>query len=154
MKKTFLLFSLFFLTLALSAQVDLSGSWKLNTSKSKLGDQFSWAPKEIIIVQKENDMTIEKHLEMQGQEITTNDKFTLDGKECVNPGMMDTQKKSTAVWAGDKKSLKITSKIPLQDGGEISINEVYKIDSGNMVIDMSSTSSWGDMTETQVYDKK
>jgi hypothetical protein len=42
----------------------------------------------------------------------------------------------------------------MQDGGEIAITEVYKMDGGNMVIEMNSTSSWGDMAETQVYDKK
>ena len=93
-------------------------------------------------------------MEFQEQEFTTNDKFTLDGKECINAGMMDSQKKSTAVWADDKKSLKITSKIPMQDGGEFAITEVYKLDGGNFVCDMSAASSFGDMAETQVYDKK
>jgi hypothetical protein len=154
MKKAFFFLAAIVVSVAVSAQVDLSGTWKLNSSKSKLGEQFSMAPKEIILVQKDNDLSVERHSEWQGQEFTTNDKFTLDGKECVNAGMMDTQKKSTAVWASDKKSLKISSKIPMQDGGEIAITEVYKMDGGNMVIEMNSTSSWGDMAETQVYDKK
>ena len=154
MKKAFFFLTAILLSVVVSAQIDLSGSWKLNTSKSKLGEQFSMAPKEIILVQKGNDLGVERHSEWQGQEYTINDKFTLDGKECVNAGMMDTQKKSIAVWTADKKSLKITSKIPMQDGGEISVTEVYKMDGGNMVIEMNSTSSWGDMAETQVYDKK
>jgi hypothetical protein len=154
MKKALFFLTAILLTITVSAQIDLSGSWKLNSSKSKLGEQFSMAPKEIILVQKGNDLSVERHSEWQGQEFTTNDKFTLDGKECVNAGMMDTEKKSTAIWAADKKSLKITSKIPMQDGGEFALNEVYKIDSGNMVIEMSASSSFGDMAETQVYDKK
>ncbi len=154
MKKTFFFLSAILLTITLSAQTDFSGSWKLNISKSKLGDQFSMAPKEIIIVQKGNDMSVERHSEWQGQEFTINDKFTLDGKECVNAGMMDTQKKSTATWSADKKVLTIKSKIQLQDGGDVSITEAYKMDGGNMVIEMNSTSSWGDMAETQVFDKK
>jgi hypothetical protein len=154
MKKTFTFLAAVLISITVSAQIDLSGSWKLNSSKSKLGEQFSMAPKEIIVVQKGNNLSVERHLEWQGQEFTTNDKFTLDGKECINAGMMDTQKKSTVVWAPDKKSLKITSKIPMQDGGEISITEVYKMDGANMVIEMNSTSSFGDMAETQVYDKK
>jgi len=154
MKKVILFFAAILVVVTVSAQVDFSGSWKLNNSKSKLGDQFSFAPKEIIMVQKGNDLSIERHAEWQGQEYTTNDKFTLDGKECINPGMMDTQKKTTAVWAADKKSLKIISKIPVQDGGEVSVTEVFKMDGGNMVIEMNSTSSWGDTAETQVFDKK
>ena len=154
MKKTFLLFFTILFTLFVSAQVDFSGSWKLNTSKSKLGDQFSMAPKEIIIVQKGNDMTVEKHSEWQGQEFTINDKLTLDGKECINDGWMDSKKKSTAVWSSDKKSLKVTGKIPMQDGGEMTITENFKMDGGNMVIESNASSSFGDMVETQVYDKK
>ena len=154
MKKALFLIPAILFSVVLSAQVDLSGSWKLNTSKSKLGDQFSMAPKEIIVAQNGNEMSVERHSEWQGQEFTINDKFTLDGKECINPGMMDTKKKSTAVWDADKKSLKISSKIPMQDGGEFSLTEVYKIDGSNMVIEMSASSSFGDMAETQVYDKK
>jgi hypothetical protein len=154
MKKAFFLISAMIIMMAASAQTDFTGSWKLNNSKSKLGDQFSMAPKEVIISQSGNDMTIEKHSEFQGQEFTSKDKLTLDGKECVNDGMMDTKKKSTAVWDDAKKTLKIISKIPMQDGGEFAITEVYKLDGGNFVCEMSATSSFGDMAETQVYDKK
>ena len=154
MKKAFFLISAMIIMMAASAQTDFSGSWKLNSSKSKLGDQFSMAPKEVIITQSGNDLSIEKHSEFQGQEFTTKDKLTLDGKECVNEGMMDTKKKSTATWAADKKSLKIVSKIPMQDGGEFAITEVYKLDGGSFVCEMSASSSFGDMAETQVYDKK
>jgi hypothetical protein len=154
MKKAFSLFIAILLTITLSAQIDFSGAWKLNSSKSKLGDQFSMAPKEIIVVQKGNDLSVERHSEWQGQEFTINDKFTLDGKECINAGFMDTQKKSTATWSADKKLLTIKSKIPMQDGGDFSVTEVYKMDDGSMVIESSASSSFGDMSETQVYDKK
>lgn len=154
MKKAFFILAAILATFTLSAQTDFSGSWKLNSSKSKLGDQFSMAPKEIIVVQKGNDMSVERHSEWQGQEFTINDKFTLDGKECINAGFMDTQKKSTAAWSADKKSLTIKSKIPMQDGGDFSVTEVYKMDNGSMVIESSASSSFGDMAETQVYDKK
>lgn len=133
---------------------DFSGNWKLNTGKSKLGDQFSMAPYSIIIKQQGNDLNVEKHTTFQDQEFTTNDKFTLDGKECINAGFMDSQKKSTAVWSDDKTTLKITSKIPMGDGGEITIIEIYKMDGSNMVIESTSSSSFGDMSETMVYDRQ
>ena len=153
MKKAIFLFAAILFSVVVSAQIDLSGSWKLNSSKSKLGDQFSMAPKEIIVIQKGNDLSVERHSEWQDQEFTTNDKFTMDGKECVNTGFMDTEKKSTAVWSNDKKSLKIISKIPMQ-GETMTVTEVYKMDSENMVIESKASSSYGDMEETQVYDKK
>lgn len=152
MKKLTFLIVILVVSIAASAQTDFSGTWKLNSSKSKLGEQFSMAPKKIIIVQKGNDISIEKHSEFQDQEFTSTDKLTLDGKECVNTGFMDTQKKSTAVWSDDKKSLKVVGKMDMQ-GEEMTITEVFKIDGGNLVIEASSTSSFGDMSETQVYEK-
>ncbi|MBK7132619.1 MAG: hypothetical protein IPH69_07285 [Bacteroidales bacterium] len=74
--------------------------------KSKLGDQFSMAPKEIIITQGANELNVERHSSFQDQEFTTKDKFTLDGKECVNAVWQDTQKKSTLTLSEDKKSIK------------------------------------------------
>jgi hypothetical protein len=97
---------------------------------------------------------VEKHSSFQSQDFTTKDKLTLDGKECINPGWQDTKKKSTAVWAEDKKSLKIISKIPMNDGGEMVITEVYKIDGSTITIETAATSSFGDMSETMVYDKQ
>lgn len=153
MKKLVFLLSAILLTSMAFSQTDFSGSWKLNTSKSKLGTEFSMAPKDMTVVLKGNDLSYEKHSEWQGQEFTISDKFTLDGKECINKGMMDTEKKSTAVWSDDKKSLKITSKIPIQDE-TMTLIEVYKMDGGNLILESKASSSYGDMEETQVYDKK
>lgn len=153
MKKVFFLVTILLISVFVSAQsVDFSGSWKLNRSKSTLGDQFSMAPAEIVVAQKGNDLSVEKHSSFNGQDFTTNDKFTLDGKECVNAGWRDSQKKSTAVWT-DKNTLKITTKVPMRDSGEMTITEVYKMDGGNMVIETSASSSYGDFSEKMVYDK-
>lgn len=154
MKKIFFLFAAFLLSFGLFAQVDLSGKWKLNSSKSKLNQEFSMAPGTIALVQKGNDLSIEKHSEFQGQEFVSNDKLTLDGKECINPGFMDTQKKSACAWSADKKMLTITSKIPVGDGGDMTITEVYKLDGANLVVDSKASSSFGEMAETIVYDKQ
>ena len=155
MKKTMIFISTLLLSAVVSAQgADFSGNWKLNTSRSRLGQEFSMAPKTIIVTQKGNELNVEKHSSFQDQEFTINDKFTLDGKECINPGWQDSQKKSTAVWSDDKKSLKITTKMTIGDGGELTIVEVYKMDGANMVIESASSSSYGDLAETMVYDKQ
>lgn len=140
-------------SVTLFAQTDFSGTWKLNNSKSKLGEQFSMAPKTIIVEQTGNNMSVEKHSEFQGNEIKSTDKYTLDGQECINKGFRDTEKKSKVVWSADKKSLTVTSKIPMQ-GESMTITEVYTMKDGSMVIQSKSSSSFGDMEETQVYDKK
>ncbi|MBV5311659.1 MAG: hypothetical protein JZU47_00090 [Prolixibacteraceae bacterium] len=98
MKKTFIFGALLLISTIVSAQgLDFSGNWKLNRSISKLNDQFSMAPKEIILAQKDNDFNVERHSTFQDRDFTIKDKFTLDGKESINPGWQDTQKKSTAI---------------------------------------------------------
>ncbi|MBP7507011.1 MAG: hypothetical protein KA807_04260 [Prolixibacteraceae bacterium] len=154
MKKIITLASLLLLTIIVSAQTDFSGTWKLNKEKSTLNDQFSMAPNQLTIVQKGNDLSLERNVSFQDQAMTINDKFTLDGKECINAGMMDSQKKSVATFSADKKVLTIDSKIPMGDGGEITIKEVFSIVDGNLIIDSSNKSSWGDSSEKMAFDKQ
>ena len=107
MKKFMTLTTLLVLAIIVSAQTDFTGKWKINKEKSTLNSEFSMAPSEIIINQKGNELNLERHVSFQGQSITINDKFTLDGKECINDGMMDSKKKSVALFSDDKKVLTI-----------------------------------------------
>lgn len=152
MKKLSFLFLLCLLALASNAQSNFSGKWSLNAEKSKLNPDFSMAPAEMIITQNGNDLNIEKHMNFQGQTMTTSDKLTLDGKECTNKGFMDAPKKSTANWSEDK-SLKVLSKVSM-DGNDISTTEIYKMDGNNLVLDSNSSSSFGDMAEVMVFNKQ
>ena len=154
MKKSIILLSALLVAIVFTASaVDFSGNWKLNKSKSKLGEQFSMAPSILIAAQSATDFNVEKHIAFQDQEMTTKEKYTLDGKESVNPGFQDSQKKSTAVWSGDKNSLTITSKIPMGDNDMTTV-EVYKIVDGNLVIDSKMSSSFGENNETMVFEKQ
>lgn len=152
MKKLVFLFSAVFFTTMVFAQTDFSGTWALNTSKSKLGER-SFAPKSVVIVQTKSDISIETHNVFQGEERVRKSKYTLDGKECINKGFRDMDVKSTAVWSADKKALTITSKISM-DNGDMTMKSVYKMDGANLVNQSSSSSSMGDRSETQVFDKK
>ena len=153
-KAAFLSFLIIISVLANSQNLNFSGTWKLNSDLSKLNAEFSFAPKEILIDHKGNDLKVERHSSFNGEDFTTNDKFTLDGKECINIGWQDSEKKSTAVWADDKKSLKINTKLTMGDGNEMSITEIFKMDKKNMVIETSASSSYGDMSEIMIYDKQ
>ncbi len=154
MKKTAIILASLMISALVGAQgIDLSGNWKLNSSKSKLNAEFSMAPQTLIIVQNGNELNIERHSDFQGQQMVTADKITLDGKECVNKGFMDSEKKSTATCSDDKKSLKIVSKISMGEGGEIVITETFKIDGDSLVVESSSASSFGDSVETMVFNK-
>jgi len=150
----FLLASLLVSVIVSAQTPDFSGTWTLNKTNSKLNDQFSMAPKDMIVIQTANDLDTEKHSSFQGNDFTIKDKFTLDGKECVNPGWQDSQKKSTAVWSDDKASLKITTKFPMGDNGEMTIIEVYQLKENHLVIESSASSSFGDVAETLVFDKQ
>jgi hypothetical protein len=152
MKKIIFLFTAVFFTTVVFAQADFSGNWTLNSSKSKLGER-SFAPKSVTIVQSKADISIETKSEFNGEERVRKSKYTLDGKECTNKGFRDMDVKSTAVWSADKKSLTITSKVSM-DNGDMTMKAVYKMDGSNLVVESSSSSSYGDRSETQVFDKK
>lgn len=152
MKKIILVLSAVLLSAVVFAQTDFSGSWALNTAKSKLGER-SFAPKSATIVQTKADISIETKSEFNGEERVRKNKYTLDGKECINKGFRDMDVKSTAVWSADKKVLTVTSKVSM-DNGDMTMKAVYKMDGANLVIESSSSSPMGDRSETQVFDKK
>lgn len=155
MKKVLYLLVFSLLTLTSMAKVaDFSGTWNLNKAKSTLNEQFSMAPSQLILQQSADVLDVEKHASWQDQEFTIKDKFTLDGKECTNKGWQDSQKTSTAVWSADEKSLTITSKMPMQDGNEMTIVEIYQMQDNNLKLDVSANSSFGEMKETFLFDKQ
>jgi hypothetical protein len=155
MKKMLFLCLALSVSFLVSAQsTDFSGKWKLNSSKSKLSAEFSMAPKELVIVQKGNDLSVERHSTFQERELTFSDKFTLDGKECLNKGWMNSEKRSTAVVSGDKKSVKITTAIAMGNNGSMTVTETYSMDGKSLVVEAIATSSFGDRSETMVYDKE
>lgn len=155
MKKVLYLLVFSLITLTSMAKVtDFSGTWNLNKEKSTLNEQFSMAPSQMILQQSPEVLNVEKHATWQDQEFTIKDKFTLDGKECINPGWQDSQKTSTAVWSADEKTLTITSKLPMQDGQEMTIVEIYQLQDNNLKLDVSANSSFGEMKETFLFDKQ
>ena len=133
---------------------DFTGKWKLNSSKSTLNDQFSLAPNEVIVNQEISLINVEKHSNFQGTDYTINDKYTLDGQESVNEGWQGAEKKSVATWDENKQLLTVKSKLPMQDGTEVSITEIYKMKDNDLVIESVASSSYGDLYETMVYDRQ
>ena len=146
--------ALLLFTIIASAQTDFSGKWKLNKEKSTLNSEFSMAPSEIIIVQSGTEINLERHSSFQGESMILKDKITLDGKESINSEMMDMKKKSVASFSADKTVLTIDSKIAMEDGNEIAIKEVLSIVNGNLILDSSNKSSWGDSKEKMAFDKQ
>ncbi len=155
MKKIIYLLAMVMISsLAVGQKVDFSGTWNINREKSQLGDQFSMAPNSIVVEHSKKEMSLQRNSSWQGQDYSYTDKFTLDGVECENVGFMDMVKKSTVVWNDDKKSLKITTKIEMQDGGDMTIVENLAMDGDNLVMETSASSSYGEMSEVFVFDKQ
>ena len=154
MKKIVYLFTLVIISSSVFGQVDFSGTWKINKEKSELGMEFSMAPNELILEHGENSLLAVRHSTFNGEDFTFTDKLTLDGKECENPGWRDSIKKSTAVWSDDNKVLTVESKIPMQDGGEMTIIQKYKMEGENLSIETSASSSYGDLTEHFIFEKQ
>jgi len=156
MKKIFYLvvFIVFALT-SMAQNPDFSGTWKINNEKSTFFEQFSLAPTQLILVQTADTLMVEKHGNFQGTDYVTKEKFSLDGKECVNPGMIpDSKKTSIAVWSEDGKILTVSSKLPTQDQGEATIKEVYQLVDANLKVELNAASQMGEMAETYVLDKQ
>lgn len=141
-------------------QANFSGSWALNESKSNFGEsQFRMASNTLTITQDANTFSIEKSFRGQdGEERKFTEKYTLDGKQSINP-MFNSEKKSTATWSADKKALTVASVMVFEFNGEsseIKTTEVYKLSEGDklMTIDTQSVSSRGERKTTAAYDKK
>lgn len=133
---------------------DLSGNWTLNRTASTMADQFNMAPSHIKIVQEGNDLFVERRSNFQDREFTIKDKFTLDGKVCINPGWEDSEKRSTAVWSAGKASLIITTTIPMGDNGDMTVVETYRLKNRQLIIETKGSSAFGDRAETLIFDKK
>jgi len=156
----FLMVSMFLTSLTYAqAPVNFSGSWALNESKSNMGEGGGrMVSQKISITQDDKTFKLERAFTGQdGTERKMEETYTLDGKESVNP-MFNTSKKSTAVWAADKKSLTVSSVMVFEMNGEsntINTVEVYKLsDAATLSIDSQSSSSMGERKATMVYDKK
>jgi hypothetical protein len=158
----------FFITVSLlissmsfgQSTANFSGTWVYNESKSNLGEgSFRMISQTLVIVQDATTFSLERNFVGQdGTERKTSEKYTLDGKETVNP-VFNTTKKSVATWSSDRKSLTVSSTMVFDMNGEkneIKTVEVYAFSEGDkaLTINSQSTSSMGERKAVLVYDKK
>ena len=143
---------------AQAKKTDFSGKWSLNEGKSNFGEGGSRRTMKMTIQQQNNSLSVERLTKnQQGEESTSVEKLTLDGKECVNK-INDREKKSTVTWAADGKSLTITSNMVFQREGqtmEVKTIEIWKLGEGanTLLVDYNSKSSRGERQQSLVYDK-
>jgi hypothetical protein len=163
LKPSLLLFSsLVFLSAFMPkpAATDFSGKWKLNEAKSELGQFANFATRLIETVQNAESISISRTApSFDGNDVTTKEQLTFDGKEAESPFIADSKKKSIAAWSPDAKMLKITYSFTLSFDGqsnEIKGTEAWTLsdDGKTLTVKGKSSSSFGDLETTSVYEKQ
>ena len=138
----------------LAQHPDFSGKWKLNESKSKRGE-YSFAPSEITIAQEGNQMTTTRVNEFQGNVMERTSAYNLDGSDSKNEGFQGSEIVTVAAWQEDGKSLKMVTAFEMQNGGELTITAIYRMDGANLVINNAMEGGPGEGgPETWVFDKQ
>ncbi len=155
------LITMFLMPVILSAQdkPDFSGTWVLNESKSKFGEEGSrGGASQMVVTQQDNSITIVRTSQSRsGDNMTNTEKLTLDGQE-VDNSTGNRTRKSKASWSSDGNSLNISSHMEFERNGDtmsLDVTEVWKLqDPKTLEVDYTSKSSRGERQRTYVYDKK
>ena len=140
-------------------RASFSGEWKLDASKSELGEFGGRAAISIKAEQKEDAITVTKTTPgfNGGEPITTTVTLTYDGKVVESEGFGGAKRKSTAKWSEDGKTLTVSSNMVLERDGqsfEIKSTENWTLaKDGWLSIVTNSTSPRGEMTIKAVYTK-
>lgn len=154
-------FAILFSAATIKRNADFSGEWKFNESKSKLGEgRFRMAPQTLKVTQDAaTSVSIERNSTTpNGDNVSSTEKLTFDGKEAESTVFGNSKKKSTASWSSDGNAMTIQSTIFFERDGntfEIKVTEVWKLTDGGktLTIDYTSVSQRGTNNQTFVYDK-
>jgi len=143
-----------------SDQANFSGKWILNDEKSNLGEGGrAMLATKMTVTQSADKMSLERvSRRRNGEEMTSKEELTLDGKECKNT-VRDREVTATAKWSADGKSLTIASKSTFERNGnrmQIDAVEVWQLTDGgkSLTIQYNSKSSRGERKATLVYEKE
>lgn len=154
-------FTLFAFT-SLTDKANFSGSWALNEGKSDFGQRGArFAVKTIKADQKADAIAITRTSPSfnGGEDVTTTENLTFDGKEVQSTGVANSTKKSTLKWAEDGQTFTITSNTSMERNGqtfEFSSTETWSLSDGGktLTINVVSKSPRGETTTKAVYDKQ
>jgi hypothetical protein len=141
------------------AKTNFSGTWAFNEAKSNLGEGpgFRGASK-LVITQDDNNLTVARDRTNQnGETTTTTDKYTLDGKECVNTSGRGPSK-TIVTWAADGKSLNFAVTRTFERDGqttEMKSSEVWTLADAAALSVVNIMNFQGEERKTTyAYDKK
>jgi hypothetical protein len=150
---------------AQAGKTNFSGTWALNAEKSSFGDGGFGGGQggqrmggDMVATQESNLLSVERTRPgRDGAAVKTTMKYTLDGKESVNPSQRG-DSKSVATWSPDGTKLTIATTRSFDMNGETmtmkSTEEWGLTDAKTLAVKTTSSTPNGDMTSTMVYDKK
>jgi hypothetical protein len=154
------LVSLILLSGSSIAQTNFTGSWAYNESKSTLGEGPMMSPTAMTVNQQAGLISVDiVQPSFDGGEEKRSEKYTLDGKESVTQGMMNSSVKTIVTWSDDKKELKFAKNITFDMNGEkmeAKSTEGWSLsaDGKTLTMKFSMASQMGELSSTMVYDKK
>jgi hypothetical protein len=135
-----------------AAPPDFSGDWKLNTAKSDYGPIP--APEVMTRKIKHADPSLAYTTYQKGEqgEVTTDIKYTTDGKPTVNK-LPTGDAKGSAKWDGDKLIVDSTRET---QGTELKFHETWELSEGGKVLTVSNhiTVPQGEFDVKLVFDKQ
>ena len=143
---------------AQDTKANFTGTWVANAAKSTQGDGNFRGAKQLTVKQEGNILNVERlRTGRDGQDAVSKDKFTLDGKECVNETGRGSSK-SVATWSADGKTLTIATSRSMNMNGtamEMKSSEAWTLtDAKTLTILSISQSQNGERKTTLVYDLK
>lgn len=150
-----LLFS--FTTLA--DRANFSGDWKLDESKSELGEFGGRVARSLKADQKENEITITRTTPgfNGGDPVTTTVTLSYDGKVTESEGFGGSKRKSTASWSADGQTLTVNNTIIFDRDGQTSefkSTETWTLTKdGSLSVVTYSNSPRGESTTKGIYKK-
>lgn len=139
---------------------NFSGEWKLNESKSDLGQFASFATRTIKATQQGDSIIIARTApSYTGEDFTSTETLTFDGKESQTALMGESKKIASAKWSDDSQTLTITYKLLLDFNGqqtEVNGVETWSLSDGGKTLTLQnkSSSSFGDLATKGVYEKQ
>lgn len=154
------------------AAADFSGTWVMDKEKSDPirmgrggpggGGGGGGAPADLevalVINHSGNDMKVVRKMTMGGNTRESEMKYTLDGTENTNPGMMGRgEVKSKSKVEGDKLIIEGTQSMQTQQGDfQINTKDEYSLSADGKVLTVTTTRSTpqGERTTKAVYNKQ
>jgi hypothetical protein len=140
-------------------RANFSGDWKLDESKSELGEFGGRVARSIKADQKDNDITITRTTPgfNGGDPVTTTVTMTYDGKVTESEGFGGSKRKSTASWSADGSTLTVNNTIIFDRDGQTSefkSTETWTLTKdGLLSVVTHSNSPRGESTTKAIYKK-